>query len=585
MKKAELPISDSASNHDAALLGYLNGRLEGLRVNRWSWWTHWRELADYFLPRRYRWIVTPNMMSRGSPIQQHILDSTGVIAARNLASGLLSGKSSPTRRWLKLRLGNLDSTQTTPESLWLAEVERILYLIFQESNFYNAIAVYYYDLVIFGTATMIIYEDYENVINCYNACAGEYYVDIDAQYRPTILYRQFTMTVYAMVQEYGYENCSEAAQSLWNSGQKTGADLTREFVIAHAIEPNNDGKGRSMGIDDKYEFRELYWEYGGGSQSGQNNTNATSFLRKRGYHEQPQLTCRWDLVSNDAYGRSPAMDALGDQKQLQLETRRKAQGLDKMVNPPLVADSRLKNQPASLLPGGMTYLDGMMSSQKPGIGSIYDTKFPINELSEDLKEVRARLGKIFYNDILQTASQFETRSNVTEMEWNMRKSESMIMLGPALERVDNEALKVAVERVYGIASRANIFPPAPDSLQGKELTIEFVSMLSQAQSAAQATGIERTLAMGGNLVGVDPAAMDNIDIDYAIDKYSQLLGNDPKLIRSPEALQAIRGARQAQQEAQRKAAMAEQYAKSAKNLAAVDVGGGVNAVQAMTGGA
>src|SRR5882724_11378847 len=97
------------SDRDLDLHRYVVGRLLGLRINRYSWWTHWRELADYFLPRRYRWIVTPNMMARGSPINQHILDSTGCIFARNLASGLVSGKSSPTRPWFKFKIGRLDS--------------------------------------------------------------------------------------------------------------------------------------------------------------------------------------------------------------------------------------------------------------------------------------------------------------------------------------------------------------------------------------------------------------------------------------------------------------------------------------------
>src|SRR5277367_1890948 len=101
-----------------------------MRNWRYSWWTHWRECADYFLPRRYKWIITPNQQNRGSPINQHIIDSSGVLAARNLASGLMSGKISPTQPWFGMRLGNTDSTQTSPVSLWLADVERIMNLIF-----------------------------------------------------------------------------------------------------------------------------------------------------------------------------------------------------------------------------------------------------------------------------------------------------------------------------------------------------------------------------------------------------------------------------------------------------------------------
>src|ERR1700757_3015017 len=106
---------------DYAFHTYSVGRLIGLRVNRYSWWVHWRELADYLLPRRYKWLITPNQMARGSPINQHILDETATIYAYRLASGLVSGKSSPTSPWFRLKVGKLDSTQTSPVSLWLAE--------------------------------------------------------------------------------------------------------------------------------------------------------------------------------------------------------------------------------------------------------------------------------------------------------------------------------------------------------------------------------------------------------------------------------------------------------------------------------
>ena len=105
-----------ATKEDRDLRSKCEGRLLGLRVNRYSWWTHARELAEYILPRRYKWLITPNMQNRGSPINQHILDSTGTLAARNLASGMMSGVSSPSRPWIKLKINRIDSTQTSPTS-------------------------------------------------------------------------------------------------------------------------------------------------------------------------------------------------------------------------------------------------------------------------------------------------------------------------------------------------------------------------------------------------------------------------------------------------------------------------------------
>jgi len=77
--------------------------------------------------------------------------------------------------------------------------------------------------------------------------------------------------------------------------------------------------------------------------------------------------------------------------------------------------------------------------------------------------------------------------------------------------------------------------------------------------------------------------MDNIDIDFALDKYSSLMNNDPRLIRSPEQLQQIRAQRQQQQAMAQQAEMAEKMAAGAKTLSETQVGGGQNALESMMG--
>jgi Bacteriophage head to tail connecting protein len=574
-----LPRPRLPTESDLRLRKQVEGRMLGLRVNRYSWWVHAHELADYIIPRRYKWLITPNQMSRGSPINQHILDSTGTLAARNLASGMMSGITSPTRPWFRLKIGRIDSTQTSPISLWLAECERLLMLVFAESDFYNSAATMYLDLVIFGTAPILLYEDFENVISCFNPCFGEYYVDCSDKLHIDTLYREFTLTTDQTVKQFGIDNVSSYVARLYKEG---GANLTRELVVAHAIEPNTEP--RKFGFPEQFKFRECYWEWGGtASPQGSGASYAPGFLRKRGYFEQPFVCPRWDLVSNDAYGRSPAMDALGDIKQLQLEVRRKAQAIDKLVNPPMVADIQLKNQPASLLPGGVTYIAGMMSQSRPGFAPVYQVAPPVKEIMEDLNEVRERIKETFFNNLFQTISQYETRSNVSATEIDARRAESLILLGPVLERVYDEGIKPIIERTFAVTARAGILPPAPPEIQGKNINIEFVSMLAVAQAAAATSGIERLLQLGGNLAGVDPAVMDNIDIDYALDKYSDLLHNDPRMIRSPVQLKQIRDQRQQQQQKQEQAEMAEKLAAGAKTLSETNVGGGQNALQQMTG--
>src|ERR1051326_7566100 len=47
------------------------------RVWRYSPWAYWSVIARYILPRRYHWLIVANKMTRGGPINDSIIDSTG----------------------------------------------------------------------------------------------------------------------------------------------------------------------------------------------------------------------------------------------------------------------------------------------------------------------------------------------------------------------------------------------------------------------------------------------------------------------------------------------------------------------------
>jgi len=548
---------------------HTDGRLMGLRTDRYSWWVHWRELADFLLPRRYKWLITPNQATRGSPINQHIIDSTGTIAARDLSAGLHGGITNPTRQWLKMKVGYHNNDTPTEEGRWLAEVIRILMLIFSQSNFYTSCATVYFDIVIFGSACCLIYEDYENVITCVNPCLGEFYFAVNSNYEVDTVYREFVLTIKQIVEEFGYDNCSPSVQGLYDTGQ---GSLHREKLIAHAIEPNDDRRGYS--VPRHFKWREVYWEWGQGQQF---------ILRQQGFHEFPGGCPRWSTVSNDAYGRGPGMDSLTDVKQLQQESRRKAQGIDKQVNPPLVADAQLKNQPASLLPGGITYVVGMSAGKGVGMAPVYTVMPDIRGMVEDLAEVRARIKDIFFTGLMKMISQFEPKSNISATEIDARRGEQMVLIGEVLTRFDKEFLMPAVTRVYNIAMRAGLFPPAPASIQGQPVEVMFDSMLHEAIRANKAGGIERMLQTLGSIMGEDPQVMDNIDIDKAVAKLAIGFGVDPDIIRLPAELVQIRAQRQKQAQQQQQMQNAMAAAQGAKNLAGADIGGGKNALQAVMG--
>ena len=232
------------------------------------------------------------------------------------------------------------------------------------TNFYRAMGTLYDDITLFGTGVILTYEDFDSVIRCYNPPIGEYCLDLGSNLEVNVFCRKFFRTARQIVERWGIDNVSFEVKLAYQQG---GSRLQQEFEICHLIEPNDRNEGlvpKSMPI------QEFYWEVAQHSQRSQ-------VLSMRGFHENPGIYVRWNTIGNQAYGTSPAMDAFGDILQLQLETKRKAQMLDKSADPPLVADVQLKNRPISRSPGGVTYVNGMIANNgKPGVTPIYQISPP-----------------------------------------------------------------------------------------------------------------------------------------------------------------------------------------------------------------
>jgi len=558
------PFSPAKTADTTRLRSHVDRRLASLRNERASYLNHWRDLSEYILPRRGRFLAAANQGNKGDPRNQRIIDSTGTLAARTLASGMMAGITSPARPWFRLTLGDNPLVDTSPVKLWLDEVTRRMMRVFAKSNFYNALAVLYEELGVFGTAAMVIVEDFEDVIRCQPLTVGEYCLANSERMAVDTLFREFSLTIGQLAGQFGLENCSATVRSLHASGQ-----IDREVMVGHAIEPNqdieaDDPSARGM------PWRSVYWEIGG---------SQTQVLAVRGFREFPVCAPRWHLMGNEVYGRSPGMDALGDVKALQVEQKRKAQAIEKMVNPPMLADASLKNQPATLLPGGVTYLPG--AANAVGFKPVYEVSPPLPGLVADIQETQRRIQQAFYADLWLMISQLDTVRTATEI--NERKEEKLLMLGPVLERFHAECLNPAIVRTFAVMNRANLLPPAPPGLVADSLQVEYISMLAQAQKAVATTGIERLAGFVGNIAGAHPAVLDKIDFDEAIDEYADMLGVSPKLVLPQAQVAAIR--QQKAQQAASAAAMqnAQAMVQGAATLSKIDVGGGQNALQKMMG--
>ena len=555
--------SETPDLHDqiVGLRQYLDRRLQALRTERLSWWNHWQDLSDYILPRRGRFLLTANSGLAGEVRNQKIIDNTGTLAARTLASGLMAGLTSPSLPWFRLNLRNNALADQPDVQDWLDQVASRMMQVFARSNFYNSLATAYEELAVFGTAAMLILEDPDDVIRAHTLTAGEYFLAPSERQCVNTLYREFTQTIAQVVARFGLEACSASVQSLYASGQ-----LDREIIIAHAIEPE-DTPTDPGAVWTLKPWRSVYWEVG---------SSYTQVLDVRGFHEFPACTPRWGLVGNDVYGRSPGMDALGDIRALQVEQKRKAQAIEKMVNPPMVADAALKNQPASLLPGGVTFVPG--GGAGVGFRPVYEVNPPLDGLVQDIQEVQGRINRAFYADLWLMISQLDDVRSAAEIA--ARREEKLVMLVPVLERLHAELLYPAIARTFAIMARNQMLPPLPQGLDWDEVAVDYVSPMAQAQKAAAIGGLERLLAFVGQVGAVAPNVADNVNVDEAVLDYARMLGISPKVLVSADMVQAMRQQRAMAANLNQKVDMAEKLAKVGERASNVHLGHGSNLAEA-----
>jgi hypothetical protein len=517
-----------------------------LKSERSSFDSHWRELADWMLPRRARfWSGDRN---RGDKRNQNIIDSTARFAARTLQSGLHAGLTSPARPWFKLSTPDPELAEFHPVKEWLHQVTQRMMVVFADSNLYNTLPIVYGDMGVFGTGAMAVLEDDHDLFRCYQFPVGSYCLATDRRGQVSTFTREYELTVEQLIEEFAlvpgtgrrqvdWSAVSPTVKDLWDRGNYH-APVTVLWVITRNLQARSDRLGS----------RYLPWS---SCHIEVGRAKDNRFLRASGFREFPILAPRWDVTGEDSYGTDcPGMTALGDVRQLQMMQREKAKGIKKQVDPPLVGLPELRNAKTSLLPGDITYV----REPQHGLRALHEVNINLDHLVRDIGETQYRIQRAFYEDLflmLATADQRMGAARPTAREVEERHEEKLLALGPVLERTNDELLDPLIDRVYALMDRAGLLPPPPEQIEGVTLKVEYISIMAQAQKLVGVVGQDRFVASVLPMLEAFPDIRHKLHIDQIVDNYAEMLGVDPRIVRPEDEANAARA-----EEAQQAQAMA-----------------------------
>lgn len=517
---------------------YHRRRIEELKKVRQPWETTWRSLAEFLYPPRLRL----EAIDEGSVSRRHILEPTGTYALRTLASGMHSGLTSPARPWFRLNTPDPDMREWGAVKLWVDEGENVLRRLFATSNIYTAFHAGYSDLGQFGQSCGILVEGERDALRMIQLLHGRFWIARDGTGRATTLYRTFRWSVDRIVRRFGVDRLPSFIRT-----QYDGGNYDRTFDLWHAIEPRFNRDRSKLDRRNK-PFLSNYWvDQGGGGPDDQ-------LLEESGFDRNPIICPPWLLCGDDNYAQSPAMDALADVKTLQAMQRDKLEAIAKIVKPPMQGPTSLLNNPSSLLPGAMIYVDDPSGQ---GVRPTLQINLRIAELTAEISETRELIKSGMYADLFLMLANMEGVQPRNTMEIAERKEEKLLALGPVLENVYNNQLEPVIDIAFAIAARRGELPPAPPEIQGRPLSVEYISTLAQAQKAVATGAVERLVGFAGQIAGIKPEVFDKIDTDQAIDDYANMIGAPASMVVSDDKVEATRQARAKEQQMAQQAELAK----------------------------
>lgn len=542
---------------------HVEGLFAELYSERELWMPTFRDLADFFLPRRLPHLLSGKERSARNLRNTKIVNATGTVALRTVAAGLMNGITSPARPWVRLRLAGEFTEPEGELAEWLQDDAQRLQVVLADSNFYRNIALAYVDLALMGTSATLTYDDYEDVVRFFNVSIGEYMVGQDHRQETAYFCRDFSQTATQIIEWWPDCRHPEVLRDL----REGGARLRRTYEIAHLIEPNSGAYALSGG----FAFQERYWIKGTAQKLG--------WLGQSGFYERPFAVPRWDTIANDSYGTSICLDALPDVKALQQLELSKARGLAKLVEPPVAAHVSLKHQQVSLLPRGVTYVTDLNTT---GVRDIHQNYNPrLDYMTAEIAAVESRVKVFLYNDLFRGISDLQTVRSASEIEARLR--EQLVLLGPMLERFENEALNRIIPRVYAIMRRRGLLSPPPPGYEDREIVIRYRSLLGDAAKAAATASTERFLALLAQLIPIEPELRLVPDFEEIIRDYASALNLPAKQLNREDEVAAMRDAQRQAAQAQQEIALAQGAAQTAQTLSQTEVGAGRNALSEVLG--
>ena len=487
------------------------------------------ELRDVRSREEKEWLdilrlFSPDMIdldARGqNPVDySEIFDSTHLNALDNFEGGIFGQLVNPANRWAELGVeGDPELSVWGPVKKHLWERMNVIYssLSPASSAFYAEAPTWigHVGMVGFGTFYQEERPGGRRMVDR-AIPIGECFFDTDLDGELTVFNRAYPVRGRQFKEWFG-------------EADKTGTPLAdrQSVVVIHAVRPNPDFLPGVLGNRGK-PWQSIYV-----------SPDRAGFRREGGYYEFCYHVPMWRRRAGRPYPTGPGHRVRPDVSTLQEMERSHLVAAQFAAEPPTLLHEDSGLTAADIVPNAV--LEGTMNQQgKPLAHSLQRTQ-NLNLSHVQSEQRREAIRQAFFFGIMQLVN----RPQMTATEFLGFQEENLRLMGPSLVRIQTGGLSPFIARRNNMLERAGRLPPPPRELEGRRLSIEYVSPLAKAMKLGTARSVLQYHQAIESMAVTDPNVRDNFDADQAAILVHDAMVGDPNVLRSRQAVDEIRQARQ-----------------------------------------
>jgi hypothetical protein len=425
------------------------------------------DIARYVLPRRELMKDSQRYDDKGEIRGKFAYSGVPNSALSIWADGMQGHMVSQSLRWFKTITNDAELNRVDEVQRYLQEYDEAMYGEFNRSNFYAILGEWFRDAGGPGTATLYTEEDLARQVAVHTPIhLREIFIAEDKYGQVDTVYRRFFLTARQALDKFGDERLNKTIIE----NAKQHPSKRHEFI--HATFPNDDVQFESL-LSIHKPVASVYIQ-----MDGNKEVEDGDVVRRSGYDINPYSVWRLRKNSDEIYGYSPAADALVEIKQINQMEKTLLEAAHRAVKPALNVPEHMRGR-TRITPDGHNYFgsDGhVITPIQSGVN------FPIGiDREERIQRIIEDKYRVEFFLVLARAEREMTATEIME-----RQAEKSVLLGPQVDRLENEGLKKPFEITADIAEKAGRLPEPPPILQdaaenGVGLEIRFIGPLAQAQ--------------------------------------------------------------------------------------------------------